>query len=54
MRCCAGPYFTSVVECCCFLGAVIVPRDLGDAHPCNLTLQRQKAELGGLKGTGGN
>src|SRR5205814_5501012 len=49
MRCCAGPCFTSVVECWRFPGAAMVPRDLQDVHPCNLTLQRQKDAPGGTE-----
>jgi hypothetical protein len=50
-RSCVGPCFTSVVECCCFPRAVMVPRDLQDVHPCNLTLQRQKAHQAAQNGT---
>lgn len=51
MRCCAGPCFTSVVECWRFPGAAMVPRDLQDVHLCNLTLQRQKAHQAAQDGT---
>jgi hypothetical protein len=54
MRCCAGPCFTSVVECWRFPGAAMVPRDLQDVHPCKLTLQRQKARQGTQNGTWGH
>jgi hypothetical protein len=51
MRCCAGPCFTSVDECWRFPGTAMVPRDLHDVHPCNLTLQRQKAHQAAQNGT---
>ena len=51
MRCCAGPCFTSVVECWRFPGAAMVPRDLQDVHPCNLPLQPQKAHQATQNGT---
>ncbi len=51
MRWAAGPCFTSMVECFRSPGAVIVPRDLLNVHPCNLTLQRQNVQLGGLEST---
>ena len=44
MWCRAGPCFTSVFECCRVPGTVMIPQDFDELHPCNLTLQRQKAD----------